>query len=96
MYIAHLIGDATTGFEPKPFNAYTQEKKKTLYIETKVYSTLTMAIPDNYFHQVGSIKICAFLFQNIKMRRMGNIEQSNKVMLKFQFITFNFFENRDC
>ncbi|XP_076923257.1 uncharacterized protein LOC143585296 [Bidens hawaiensis] len=53
-----MIGDETTGFTPKAFTQYSKEKKKALEIETKAYSTLTMALPDNIFHQVGNIKIC--------------------------------------
>ncbi|XP_076899637.1 uncharacterized protein LOC143553540 [Bidens hawaiensis] len=48
-----------------------------------------MALPENIFHQVGSIKICASLFQHIRMRSMGNTAESKKVKLKFQFRNFN-------
>ena len=48
-----------------------------------------MALPEKLFHQVGSIKICAALFQHLRMRSLGNTAESKKVMLKYQFRNFN-------
>ena len=48
-----------------------------------------MALPEKLFHQVGSIKRCAALFQHLRMRSMGNTAESKKVMLKYQFRNFN-------
>lgn len=66
----------------------SNEEKKAGEIEKRAYSTLTMALPKNIFHQVSNTKDFASLFQHLNMRSMGNTKNIKKSMLKFQIRNF--------
>ncbi|XP_076912303.1 single-strand DNA endonuclease 1-like [Bidens hawaiensis] len=82
VYAAPLVGSDNLGWTPKEFKHYEAQEIKDFESETKAYSTLTMALPEQIFYQYSTIKTCASLCATLKTRSLGNTLESKKTLIE--------------